>query len=61
MEIEMERVALVLAVTLSLVAPAAAQSLNILLPTLTFPSETVTTSTKGCEVPASGTTCQLGE
>ena len=53
--------ALALAVTLSLALPAAAQSLTVLLPSLSFPTETVTPSTKGCEVPAPGTTCQLAE
>lgn len=56
----MNRLALALAVTLSLAIPASAQSLTILLPSLTFPTETVTPSTKGCEVPA-GTTCQPAE
>ena len=59
----MERIALALAlaVALSLAAPVAAQSMDILLPTLTFPTDTVTPSTKGCEAPAVGTTCQLTE
>jgi hypothetical protein len=61
MEIIMERFALALAVTLSLTAPVAAQSLNILLPTLTFPTETVTPSTKGCADDASKPVCQLAE
>lgn len=57
----MNRVALALAVTLSLAIPASAQSLTVLLPSLSFPTETVTPSTKGCEAPAAGTTCQLAE
>lgn len=57
----MKRIALVLAASLSLAAPVAAQSLNVLLPTLTFPTDTVTTSTKGCAAPVSATTCQLAE
>lgn len=57
----MNRIALVLAATLALSLPAAAQSLTVLLPSLSFPTETVTPSTKGCEVPAAGTTCQLAE
>ena len=57
----MNRVALALAVTLSLAIPASAQSLAVLLPSLSFPTETVTPSTKGCETPAGGTTCQLAE
>lgn len=61
----MKRIALVLAASLSLAAPlaapVAAQSLNILLPTLTFPTDTVTTSTKGCAPVATTSTCQLAE
>ena len=61
----MKRIALVLAASLSLAAPlaapVAAQSLNILLPTLTFPTDTVTPSTKGCAVPVAGSTCTLAE
>jgi hypothetical protein len=61
MEITMERFALALAVTLSLTVPVAAQSLDILLPTLTFPTDTVTPSTKGCDADATKRVCQLAE
>jgi hypothetical protein len=61
MEITMERFALALAVTLSLTAPVAAQSLNLLLPTLTFPTDTVTPSTKGCDADVAKPVCQLAE
>ncbi|MFN3994503.1 MAG: hypothetical protein ACK4IU_16525 [Tabrizicola flagellatus] len=57
----MDRFALALAVTLSLAIPASAQSLTILLPSLSFPTETVTPSSKGCEAPQAGTTCQPAE
>ncbi|MCU0903259.1 MAG: hypothetical protein MUE83_05225 [Tabrizicola sp.] len=57
----MERFALALAVTLSLAAPVAAQSLTILLPTLTFPTETVTPSTKGCSADLAKPVCELAE
>lgn len=57
----MKRIALVLAASLSLAAPVAAQSLNILLPTLTFPTDTVTPSTKGCAAPVTAGTCTLAE
>ena len=61
----MTRFALALAASLALVAPiatpVAADSLTVLLPTLTFPDTTVTTSTKGCAAPATPTTCQLAE
>ena len=56
----MTRFALAVATGLALAAPVAANSLAVLLPTLTFP-DTVTTSTKGCEAPATRTTCQLAE
>jgi hypothetical protein len=61
MEIEMTRVAYALAASLALVAPVAADSLGTLLPSLSFPTDTVTTSTKGCEAPAQGEVCQLAE
>ncbi|MES2915019.1 MAG: hypothetical protein V4753_07865 [Pseudomonadota bacterium] len=57
----MDRIALALAVTLSLTVPVPAQSLNILLPTLTFPTDTVTPSTKGCGADAVKPVCQLAE
>ena len=53
----MTRIAFALAATLALAAPVAADSLGTLLPTLTFPTETVTPSTKGCDAPVA--TCQL--
>jgi hypothetical protein len=61
MEIEMTRLAYVLAASLALAAPVAADSLGTLLPTLSFPTDTVTPSTKGCDVPATGSVCQLDE
>jgi hypothetical protein len=61
MEIDMTRFVLALAASLSLAAPVAADSLGTLLPALTFPSETVTASTKGCEATAAATTCTLAE
>ncbi|WP_155523088.1 hypothetical protein [Tabrizicola thermarum] len=57
----MKRITLVLVASLSLAAPVAAQSLSILLPTLTFPSDPVTSSTKGCVAPVTSTTCQPAE
>ncbi|HEY6918404.1 MAG TPA: hypothetical protein VI412_04035 [Tabrizicola sp.] len=56
----MTRFAFALAASLALAAPVAAESLAVLLPTLTFP-DTVTTSTKGCEAPVAQPTCQLAE
>jgi hypothetical protein len=61
MEIEMTRFAYALAASLTLAAPVAADSLGTLLPSLSFPTDTVTTSTKGCEAPATQTTCTLAE
>lgn len=55
----MTRVALALVAALSLAAPVAADSLGTLLPTLTFPTEPVTTSTMGCDAPVA--TCQLAK
>ncbi len=57
----MTRLAYALAASLALAAPVAADSLSILLPSLSFPTDTVTTSTKGCEVSATGSVCQLGK
>jgi hypothetical protein len=57
MEIIMTRLAYAFATSLALAAPVAADSLNLLLPSLTFPTETVTTSTKGCD--SAVATCQL--
>lgn len=57
----MNRIALGLALALSLAAPVAAQSMDTLLPTLTFPDESVVTSSKGCDAPATQPTCQIAE
>ena len=57
----MKRIALVVAASLSLAAPVAAQSLNILLPTLTFPTDTIVPSTKGCAASLTDSTCTLAE
>ena len=57
----MTRFALALATSLALAAPVAADSLGTLLPTLTFPTDTVTASTKGCEAPAGQTVCTLSK
>ena len=50
---------LALAASLALAAPVAAQSMSILLPSLTFPGDIVTPSTKGCEGQVEAATCQL--
>jgi len=64
MEKPMQRLALALAATAALVgplsAPAAAQSLAVLLPALTFPEPVTVPSTKGCEASAAPV-CRLQE
>ncbi len=57
----MTRFALALAASLALAAPVAADSLGTLLPTLTFPTDTVTASTKGCDAASTQTVCTLSE
>ncbi len=57
----MTRLAFALAASFALAAPVAADSLGTLLPSLSFPTDTVTPSTKGCEAPATHATCQLAE
>jgi hypothetical protein len=61
MEIEMKRTALALLASLTLAAPVAADSLATLLPSLTFPDDVVTTSTKGCVDQTTQPACQLAE
>jgi hypothetical protein len=58
MEMEMTRFALALAASLALAAPVAADSLTLLLPSLSFPDDNVTTSTKGCASPTTESACQ---
>lgn len=57
----MTRIVYALAASLALAAPVAADSLGTLLPSLSFPTDTVTPSTKGCDAPATKTTCTLSE
>lgn len=57
----MTRLAYALAASLALAAPVAADSLTLLLPSLSFPTDTVTTSTKGCDASVKGDICQLDE
>ena len=57
----MTRFAFALAASLALAAPVAANSLSVLLPSLTFPEDTVITSTKGCVSPDTQPVCQLAE
>ena len=59
METNMKRAALALVASLALAAPVAAQSISILLPSLTFPGDIVTPSTKGCDAQVEAATCQL--
>ncbi len=57
----MTRFALALAAGLALAAPVAADSLGVLLPSLTFPGDSVTASTKGCIDTTTQPACQLAE
>ena len=57
----MTRLAYALLASLALAAPVAADSLAVLLPSLTFPTDTVTTSTKDCAGTATHLVCQLDE
>jgi hypothetical protein len=61
METPMKRLALVLAASAALTAPAAAQTLTVLLPVISFPDTVLTPSTKGCSVIQAPTVCQLTE
>lgn len=57
----MTRLAYILAASLALAAPVAANSLGTLLPSLSFPTDTVNTSTKGCDETSTKSTCTLAE
>lgn len=56
----MKKIALSTLIALTMVLPASGQSVPTALPTLTWPDDTVTTSTKGC-APAAQTVCTLSE
>lgn len=49
----------ILATLMLMSAPAMAQTLSTMLPTLTWPEDMVTTSTKGCTPEAGQTVCVL--
>lgn len=61
----MTRLALALAPVLTLLLlaalPASAQTMGTLLPTLTWPEDDVTTSTRGCASATTAQTCILRE
>ena len=57
----MKRLALVLAASAALAAPAAAQTLTVLLPVISFPDTVMTPSTKGCALAPADEVCQLQE
>jgi hypothetical protein len=61
METQMKRFALVLAASAALAAPAAAQTLTVLLPVISFPDTVIAPSTKGCALTSVATVCQLQE
>jgi hypothetical protein len=52
----MKNLVIVLTITALLAVPAAAQSLSVLLPSLTYPETVTTTSTKDC-LPTAAVTC----
>lgn len=55
----MKRLALVLAASAALAAPAAAQTLTVLLPVISFPDSVITPATKGCGLVTAPAVCQL--
>ena len=57
----MTRTALAAALTLALALPAAAQSLSVLLPVISFPDPVTSPSTKGCAADSTNTVCTLQE
>lgn len=57
----MKRLVLSLGVVASLAMPAAAQTLTVLLPVISFPETIVTPATKGCATQAAAPVCQLQE
>jgi hypothetical protein len=61
METGMKRAAFLVIAGFALAAPAAAQSMSILLPVLSFPEDAVTSSSKGCTAKTTAPTCQLEE
>ncbi len=62
METIMTRFAQILVALTLLGTPVAAQTLTVLLPAISFPTGTLTPSTKGCEAVQTTTqVCQLGE
>lgn len=56
----MKRLILALAASAALSAPAAAQTLTVLLPVISFPDTVVTPATKGC-APLADKVCLLQE
>jgi hypothetical protein len=42
-----------------LASPLAAQTMTVLLPSITFPDDTLTPSTKGCDTASTAPVCQL--
>ena len=57
----MTRTALAATLTLALALPAAAQSLSVLLPVISFPDPVTTPSTKGCVDEGAKPVCTLQE
>ena len=57
----MKRLILALAATLAFAAPIAADTMTMLLPALSFPDDTVTTSTKDCVATTTPQVCPTQE
>jgi hypothetical protein len=60
MEPDMKRLVFLAAIAALLAAPVAAQSLSVLLPSLTFPEPPTVLSTKDC-VPSASVVCPPGK
>jgi hypothetical protein len=57
----MKSLAPALALTFALAAPSYADNLSVLLPSLSFPDDVVTSSTKNCDAKAEVAVCQIKE
>jgi hypothetical protein len=55
----MKPVASALFALMVLASPLAAQTMTVLLPSITFPDDTLTPSTKGCDTASTAPVCQL--
>ncbi|NJM81563.1 MAG: hypothetical protein HC844_02915 [Tabrizicola sp.] len=56
----MKQFATALVAAMLLASPLAAQTMTVLLPAITFPDDTVTPSTKGCDATVTPSLCEAG-